>query len=111
MFLFSKLFPLSKKCAGYFQKCLEFIKKSCFFLNWDQKMCELLKYVRAIQKPSYVCKLDKALYGLKHAPRAWYSKLIIQLQELGFTPSKVDTSLFFYRKGNITNLFLSMLMI
>ena len=100
MFLFSKMFPLRKKCAGYFQKCLEFIKKSCFFLNWDQKMCELLKYVRAIQKPSYVCKLDKALYGLKHAPRAWYSRLSSQLRCLGFVASKADTSLFIYNKAN-----------
>ena len=26
----------------------------------------------------------------------------MQLQHLGFTPSKADTSLFFYSKGNIT---------
>lgn len=51
-------------------------------------------------KPHYLCKLDKALYGLKQAPRAWYSRLCHKLQTLGFVPSKGDTSLFFYRKGN-----------
>jgi len=51
-------------------------------------------------KPHYLCKLDKALYGLKQAPRAWYSRLCSKLQSLGFIPSKADTSLFFYRKGN-----------
>ena len=50
-------------------------------------------------KPNYLCKLDKALYGLKQAPRAWYSRLCHKLQSLGFTPSKADTSLFFYRRG------------
>uniref|UniRef100_A0A8R7V3W8 Reverse transcriptase Ty1/copia-type domain-containing protein n=1 Tax=Triticum urartu TaxID=4572 RepID=A0A8R7V3W8_TRIUA len=50
----------------------------------------------------YVCKLDKALYGLKQAPRAWYSRLSTKLQQLEFTPSKADTSLFFYSKGNVT---------
>ena len=52
--------------------------------------------------PHYVCKLDKALYGLKQAPRAWYSRLNMQLQKLGFIPSKADTSLFFYHKDKIT---------
>ena len=42
-------------------------------------------------------KLDKAR---KQAPRPWYSRLCSKLQSLGFIPSKADTSLFFYRKGN-----------
>ena len=50
----------------------------------------------------YVCKLDKALYGLKQAPRAWYSRLSQKLQDIGFQASKADTSLFFYKKGDIT---------
>jgi histone deacetylase 1/2 len=52
--------------------------------------------------PSYVCKLDKALYGLKQAPRAWYARLCSKLVKLGFTPSKADTSLFYYQKGSYT---------
>jgi histone deacetylase 1/2 len=52
--------------------------------------------------PQYVCKLDKALYGLKQAPRAWYARLCAKLQSLGFTPSKADTSLFFYNNGRHT---------
>ena len=52
--------------------------------------------------PRHVCKLEKALYGLKQAPRAWYSRLSSKLQSLGFSPSKGDTSLFFYHKHEIT---------
>jgi hypothetical protein len=52
--------------------------------------------------PSYICKLDKTIYGLKQAPRAWYSKLSTRLRELGFVPSKSDTSLFIYKKSGIT---------
>jgi histone deacetylase 1/2 len=51
-------------------------------------------------KPNYLCKLDRSLYGLKQALRAWYSRLCAKLQSLGFVPSKADTSLLFYRKGN-----------
>jgi histone deacetylase 1/2 len=51
--------------------------------------------------PNYVCKLNNALYGLKQAPRAWYHRLSVKLQALGFKPSKGDTSLFFYRKGDL----------
>jgi hypothetical protein len=52
--------------------------------------------------PNYVCKLDKSLYKLKQAPRAWYSKLSMKLCEIGFTPSKVDISLFYFNKDDIT---------
>jgi histone deacetylase 1/2 len=49
----------------------------------------------------YVCKLDKALYGLKQAPRDWFSRLSNKLCDLGFKSSKVDTSLFYYIKGDV----------
>jgi hypothetical protein len=49
--------------------------------------------------PDYICKLDKALYGLKQAPHAWYSGLSDKLQQVGFAPSRADTSLFFYNHG------------
>jgi histone deacetylase 1/2 len=53
-------------------------------------------------KLGYICKLDKALYGLKQAHRAWYSRLSRKLLSLRFHASKVDTSLFFYDKGDVT---------
>lgn len=27
------------------------------------------------QYPNYVCKLQKAIYGLKHTPRAWFDTM------------------------------------
>jgi histone deacetylase 1/2 len=51
--------------------------------------------------PNYVCKLDKAIYGLKQAPRAWYARLCNKLIQLGFTPSKGDTLLFYFNKNGI----------
>ena len=39
-------------------------------------------------------KLSKALYGLKHARRAWYERLRDFLISKGFKIGKVDTTLF-----------------
>ena len=44
--------------------------------------------------PQHVCKLQKSLYGLKKAPRAWYTHLKTFLQGLGFTCCVPDTILF-----------------
>jgi Reverse transcriptase (RNA-dependent DNA polymerase) len=49
--------------------------------------------------PTHVCKLHKALYGLRQSPRAWYQKLSETLVLLGFKPSSSDPSLFLYRKS------------
>jgi hypothetical protein len=54
------------------------------------------------EHPNFVCKLDKAIYGLKQAPWAWYSKLSSKLQMMSFVPSKGDTSLFFLRAKYVT---------
>ncbi|KAG8477106.1 hypothetical protein CXB51_030102 [Gossypium anomalum] len=41
-----------------------------------------------------VCRLQKALYGLRQAPRAWFDKLKRFLISVGFTGSRSDASLF-----------------
>ncbi|CAI7791597.1 unnamed protein product [Closterium sp. NIES-53] len=46
-----------------------------------------------------VLRLKKALYGLKQAPEQWYLKLRGVLEEIGFTPSTVDHSLFMLAEG------------
>ncbi|CAI5932929.1 unnamed protein product [Closterium sp. NIES-65] len=46
-----------------------------------------------------VWKLKKALYGLKQAPGQWYMKLHEVLEEIGFTPSTADHSLFMLGEG------------
>ncbi|CAI7845165.1 unnamed protein product [Closterium sp. NIES-54] len=46
-----------------------------------------------------VLRLKKALYGLKQSPRQWYLKLRGVLEEIGFTPSTADHSLFMLGEG------------
>ncbi|CAI7846320.1 unnamed protein product, partial [Closterium sp. NIES-53] len=46
-----------------------------------------------------VLRLEKALYGLKQASRQWYLKLRGVLEEIGFTPSSADHSLFMLGEG------------
>ena len=41
-----------------------------------------------------VCLHRKSLYGLKQAPRAWNRRLKQELEDMGFTPSDTDPSLF-----------------
>lgn len=50
-------------------------------------------------RDSHVFWLNKALYELKQAPRAWYSKVSTYLQELGFQKSDVDPNIYFIVVG------------
>ena len=46
------------------------------------------------ENENYVCKLKKALYGLKHASRAWYSRLDKYLQQQGFRKGNAENNLY-----------------
>lgn len=63
------------------------------FIEEDVYMRQPLGYKHP-DKPQYVCKLKKALYGLRQAPRAWFSVFSGFLVQQGFHNSKADASLF-----------------
>ncbi|GKC27909.1 retrovirus-related pol polyprotein from transposon TNT 1-94, partial [Tanacetum coccineum] len=50
-------------------------------------------------QPTHVYRLKKALYGLKHAPRAWYDKLSRFLISTEFSKEVVDPTLFTRKIG------------
>ena len=50
----------------------------------------------------YICKLKKALCGLKLSPKAWHSRLTGKLMELGFSTFVADSSLFILKNRDVT---------
>jgi hypothetical protein len=50
-------------------------------------------------QPDVVCSLSKSLYGLKQAPRVWFTKFAQFAASIGFMPTRLDSSLFVYRRG------------
>ena len=75
------------------------------FLNGDLK-----EEVYMMQPPGYengnprlVCRLSKAIYGLKQVPRAWYAKLSNLLRSMNFTPIEADHGIFVTSFGEARN--------
>ena len=54
-----------------------------------------------------MCRLNKALYGLKHAPRAWYARIDGYRMSLGFNKIFVDPKLH-YKTVNGNSLILAL---
>ena len=50
--------------------------------------------------PDYVCRLLKAIYGLKQAGRMWHIKLNQVFEEMGFSLVKSDHSIWIWRKSD-----------
>ncbi|GJX63047.1 putative ribonuclease H-like domain-containing protein [Tanacetum coccineum] len=75
-------------------------------INYDEVFAPVAR-IEAIsfedpQFPNKVYKVDKALYGLHQAPKAWYENLSTYLIENGFRRGIIDKTLFIKKdKGDI----------
>jgi hypothetical protein len=49
---------------------------------------------------SHVCRLNKSMYGLNQAPRAWYEIIDGYLMSLGFSKSVADPNLYYHIVGD-----------
>ena len=61
-----------------------------------KKKCMLSKppSFEHFEKLNHVYKFQKALYGIKQAPRVWYERLSKIFMDKGFSRGNVDTTLF-----------------
>ena len=48
-----------------------------------------------------LCKLKKALFGLKQAPRTWYERMDKFMMSQGFTKNKSNSNFYFKVEGRI----------
>ena len=53
------------------------------------------------QYPRHVCKLQKSIYGLRQAPRAWFSRLTEKMTTIGFVGSEADHSLYVHHSDSV----------
>ncbi|PKU68032.1 Retrovirus-related Pol polyprotein from transposon TNT 1-94 [Dendrobium catenatum] len=51
--------------------------------------------------PNYVCCLKKAIYGLRQAPRQWYTTFTNYLIQIGFSHSQADPSLLILQRRHV----------
>ena len=75
--------------------------KSVFIHDEINDEVYMLKNEGFIEDPSLVCRLNKSLYGLKKAPRAWYAKMDNFLLLLGFERCKYDPNVYFQHVGEL----------
>lgn len=67
------------------------------FLNGGLRKEVYITQPEGFERPgkwSHVCKLTKPLYGLEHAPKAWFNKLITTLLARGLDNSVYETIVF-----------------
>lgn len=72
------------------------------FLNGELKEYIYMRQPLGFEQggPHLVCKLNKAIYGLKQASRAWFFTVHFVLIGRGFSQSKADASMFFRQRGH-----------
>ena len=72
------------------------------FLNGviEEVYIEKLEGFETHEQKTHVCRLKKALCGLKQAPRSWYDRIDGYLQKMGFVKSDTDLNLYYLTVGN-----------
>jgi len=95
--LVAKMEAMKMLLAYAFSKRIKVYKMdvNLYFVNGDleEVYIEQPKGFLLSKGEGYVCRLNKALYGLKKASRAWYSIFGRYMQQQGFKKENVDNNL------------------
>jgi transposase InsO family protein len=71
------------------------------FLNGDIEEELYIEQPEGFREGNLVCRLKKAIYGIKQAPRQWYLKLHQLFCDLGFRRLESDHSLYVWTNDNV----------
>lgn len=74
--------------------------------GYGSRISESLTTAESKNVQQLVCRLKKALYGLRQASRQWHHKLSVTLVSIGFSHSKSDYSLYSKVKDEVITLVL-----
>ena len=77
---------------------------STAFLNGDIEEEIFMEQPEKFIKKGFenkVCKLNKAIYGLKQAGRQWFKKLNTALKDFGMNQLKNNQCIYYMRKNNV----------
>ena len=73
------------------------------FMNGDLEEDVYMRQIPGFvdqDNPTHVCKLKKALNGIRQAPRQWFAKLKESLLQMGYTQSKFDPTMMYRLDSN-----------
>lgn len=75
------------------------------FLNGELKETIYMEVTEGINKgqTNQVCKLNKAIYGLKQSARCWFECFDNVIRSYGFKNSLVDCCIYFRKENNQEN--------
>eukprot|EP00253_Pinus_taeda_P008843 PITA_08843 len=86
---------LAYACSRKIEVYLMDVKST--FLNGEleeEVYIEEIEYFLLTDKENYICRLKKALYALKQAPRAWYARFDRYLHQQAFKKGSADNNLY-----------------